>query len=133
VHASDTSPVSLYDRQQEMVSAAVEVARGLFDVDVVRDAQEMWKQEEERQRIQRAQTTVAQEVCPRACDADGSVWYVPIVRQIIAAEDEQEVREMGRAGGRATRNSRRYVRMVDVSVVSRECALLSGYGSVSVA
>ena len=65
---------------------------------------------------------VVEEVCPMWTwsRGDGSVYmdYVPLIRQIVEAEDAQEEAEMKGRGGRETRNSSRahgFVRTVTLT------------------
>lgn len=122
MHAQDSAQLGLNDRHEEIVSTAIQLSRGQFDVDT------MISLEETRRDGQRL---VLQEVCPPAVwsRADGLVEmdYVGYIRQIVEAEDKEE-QEKRRQGGRNTRNSARsgYVRTVRLTEEARrvvECSV----------
>lgn len=75
-----------------------------------------------------------EEVCPMWVWSrqDGSIYmdYVPLIRQILEAEDAQEEAGMRGRGGRATRNSARthgYVRTVMLSAEGRAGLIRESY------
>ncbi|KAF8812431.1 P-loop containing nucleoside triphosphate hydrolase protein [Phlegmacium glaucopus] len=100
-------------RQEEISSWA----RQILGVDVTREGYR--KREYELRRM-------VGEVCPIWVwsRGDGSIYmdYVPLIRQIVEADDAQEEAEMKGRGGRATRNSTRahgYVRSVMLTAEGR--------------
>ncbi|KAJ3510991.1 hypothetical protein NLJ89_g4360 [Agrocybe chaxingu] len=123
----------ILDRHEDIISSAIQLARGLFQVDVSRDEEEAERSAEQRRRIQREQRAVLAEVCPPATwtRRDGSLAldYLPILRQIVEAEDMEERAAATRArGGRLTRNSTRSSsrRVLEVTDAWREALLVHG-------
>jgi hypothetical protein len=117
----DTKDTALTGRQEAIDTFALEISR----VDVTREGYRT------RERELRG---MVEEVCPMWVWSrqDGSVYtdYVPLIRQIVAAEDAQEDAEMRRRGGRATRNSARahgYVRTVVLSADGRAGLIRESY------
>ncbi|CAA7259790.1 unnamed protein product [Cyclocybe aegerita] len=121
------------DQHEDIISSAIQLARGLFHVDVSRDEEEAERSAEQRCRIQREQRAVLAEVCPKATwtRRDGSLAldYLPILRQIVEVEDMEQREVANRArGGRLTRNSMRSSsrRVFEVTDAWREALL--GHG-----
>lgn len=77
---------------------------------------------------------MVEEVCPMWtwCRQDGSVYtdYVPLIRQIVEAEDAQEEAEVKGRGRRGTRNSTRthgFVRTVILTAEGRAGLIRQSY------
>lgn len=120
VHAQDPAQLGLNDRHEEIVSTAIQLSRGEFDVDATVSL------EETRRRMRSGRRLVLHEVCPLAIwsRADGLVEmdYLAYIRQMVEAEDKEEMeQEKRRQGGRSTRNSARsgYVRTVGLTEEAR--------------
>lgn len=98
-------------RQEEISS----FARQVSGVDVTREG--YGKRDCELRRM-------VEDVCPMWVwsRGDGSVYvdYVPLIRQIVEADDAQEEAEMKGRRGRATRNSTRALRHVRTVVLTAE-------------
>ena len=113
MYEPDTKDTALTQRQQEISS----FAREILPVEVTREGCRGRECELRR---------MVEEVCPMWawCRQDGSVYmdYVPLIRQIVEAEDAQEEAELKGRGGRGTRNSTRahgYVRTVILTAEGR--------------
>ncbi|KAF8974559.1 hypothetical protein BDZ97DRAFT_35100 [Flammula alnicola] len=127
LHVKDTAQFGFYDRHEDILTTAVQLSRGLFDVDVKADAITTQTFEESSRIVRYEQRLVLQEVCPVAIwarrDAALPLDYIPMIRQIVEAEDMQEALEKQKRPrvGRTTRNSARsgYVRMVSVTEEAR--------------
>ncbi|KIM46183.1 hypothetical protein M413DRAFT_441254 [Hebeloma cylindrosporum] len=129
VHTQDPAELGLSDRHEEMVSTAIQLSRGQFDVDA------MISLEETRRRVGDGRKFVLHEVCPPAiwsrADDLVEMEYMGYIGQIVEAEDKEEKeQERRRQGGRNTRNSARsgYVRTLGLSeearrVLQRECSV----------
>lgn len=99
----------------------------MFDVDVTGDAVATQAFEERAKSVRSDHRRVLQEVCPTAVwarrDAGSALEYIPLLRQMVAADDEEEARETQkkRSAGRNTRNSLRsgYVRMIEITEEGR--------------
>ena len=100
----------------------------MFDVDVTGDALATQAFEERAKSMRSNHRRVLEEVCPMAIwarrDAGAALEYIPLVRQMVAADDEEEARETEkkRGAGRSTRNSLRsgYVRMIEMTEEGRQ-------------
>lgn len=117
----DTKDTALTQRQQEISSFAREIS----SVDITREGY--------RGRGCELKSMV-EEVCPMWawCRQDGSVYmdYIPLIRQIVEAEDAQEEAEMKGRGGRGTRNSTRahgFVRTVILTAEGRAGLIRQSY------
>ncbi|KAF9485350.1 hypothetical protein BDN70DRAFT_871383 [Pholiota conissans] len=126
-YAEDMAQIGMYDRHEDIWATAIRLSQELFDVDVKADALKTQTFEEQSRNIQYKHKCVLQELCPM------SVWarqysgtgldYIPLIRQMVDAEDAQEAMEMQkkRGSGRNTRNSARsgYVRMIGITEEGR--------------
>ena len=106
------------------MSTAIQLSRGEFDVDA------MISVEETRRKMGDGQRLVLYELCPPSTwsRADGLVEmdYLAYIRQIVKAEDREEMeQEKRRQGGRNTRNSARsgYVRTLGLTEEARRVVL----------
>jgi hypothetical protein len=113
----------MYDRHKDILTTAIRLSQELFDVDVKADALETQTFEEHSRSVRDEQKLVLQELCPTAIwarrDARTVLDYIPLIRQMVDADDRQEALEMQkrRGSGRSTRNSARsgYVRMIGIT------------------
>jgi hypothetical protein len=117
----DTNDTVLTQQQEEISSFAREIS----SVDLTKEG--YLRRECELRRI-------VEEVCPMWawCRQDGSVYmdYVPLIRQIVEAEDAQEEVEMKGRGRRGTRNSTRahgFVRTVILTAEGRAGLIRESY------
>ena len=117
----DTKDTVLTQQQEEISSFAREIS----SVDLTKEGYQ--RRECELRRI-------VEEVCPMWawCRQDGSVYmdYVPLIRQIVEAEDAQEEAEMKGRGRRGTRNSTRahgFVRTVILTAEGRARLIRESY------
>jgi hypothetical protein len=116
----DAKDTALTQRQQEISLFAREISSVYMTTEAYRE------RECELRRM-------VEEVCPMWAWSrqDGSVYmdYVPLIRQIVEAEDGQEEAEMKLRGGRGTRNSTRahgYVRTILLTAEGR-AGLIQSY------
>lgn len=133
-HGQDTSQSGQYDRHEEMLSSGTRLLRKMFDVDAKDDGTGPF--EEKGRNVGDAHRRVLVEVCPTGVwarrDGVGALDYIPLIRQMVAADDAEEVREgeKRRGVGRSTRNSARsgYVRMIGMTEEGRRVLWGCGLG-----
>ncbi|KAF8913902.1 hypothetical protein CPB84DRAFT_1757860 [Gymnopilus junonius] len=112
VYAKDKAEFGQHDRQEDMLFTAIEIASGLYDMEIQGEMEDEWRNDYRE---------VIEEVVPVGGGVGHGVDYLAYLRQMVEAEDAEEAREMGRVG-RRTRNSSRsgYVRVISITEEARK-------------